>query len=347
MSGQYELGPKHTGCLNKAKELISEITDENNPKQRVKEYLTKIDTTYDDYLGMAVVLEEIAKQDSVSAYILADQFVFNEIMKSYGSCSPDTVVKKGETIGLLCLEPGYTGIQDIQTKAVKTANGWQVQGVKLISNEQIYSDKYLIFAKDEEGKIRLFPVIEDDIKINETKKSISCSDVILNQAEINLEIKDDTCIGLINDNYEKVQTIARTLIAAVAVGIGHSALINSIQTAKETKNHAGQSISTSQSLQFTLADMFAEIEGARMLTYYSADNIDKGKPNIKIASMAKVKASEAAASAAMKTLHILGNIGFIANKDTSLIQRAVDSQIKGGTNRIQKAQIYEYMLAKK
>ncbi len=352
MTGQFELGDKHLDCVKKTQSLIAEIQqineyDRKTPKSIIKEYLSNIDGTYDDKLGLAVILEEIAKSDSLVAYVLAEQIVFKELMEAYGSVKAEQVLAKGEIIGLLCMEPGYSTLDDIRTKAVKTSDGWQINGNKLISSEQIYSDKYLIFTKDEENKIRLFTILEENIKINEINKSISNSTVKLNQAEISTHLKDQCCIGMIKDNYEKIHTLARTLIAAVAVGIAHSALINSIQTAKETKNHQGESISSSQSLQFTLADLFAEIEGSRMLTYYSADSIDKNCPNIKIASMAKVKASEIAAKTAMETLHILGNIGFIANTDIALIQRATDSRIKGGTNRAQKAQIYQYMLAKK
>jgi len=359
MAGQYELSDKHLNCIKRTQDMISAVEEisarnDKNPKEKIKQYLSRSfgllpseSEIYNDYLGMVVSLEEIAKKDSLSAYILADQITFRNIMKDYGKCKADEVLTKGETIGLLCLEPGFSTFKDIQTKAVKTQNGWQLSGVKLISSEQIYSDKYLIFAKDEESKIRLFTIIEEDIKITEIAKSISSSQIIINQAEISTEIKDENCVGVINDNFEKVLTLARTLIATIAVGIGHSALISSIQTAKETKNAQGESVSTSQNIQFTLADMFSELESGRMLTYYSADSIDKGKPSIKIASMAKVKASEAAAQLALETVHILGNIGFIANSDLTLIQMAMDSRVKGGTNRIQKAQIYEYMLAKK
>jgi len=353
MTGQFELGDKHLDCINGAQALIAEVQqqlseyDRKNPKSLIKEYLQKIDGIYDDNLGLTVVLEEIAKNDSLTAYVLAEQIVFNKLMEAYGSVKADQVLAKGETIGLLCMEPGYSALSDIQTKASKIADGWQIEGIKLISSEQIYSDKYLVFAKDEENKIRLFTVLEENIKINEIEKTISNSSIKLNQAVISTQLKDQSCIGMLNDNYEKIHTLARTLISAIAVGIAHSALINSIQTAKETKNPQGESISSSQSLQFTLADLFSEIEAARMLTYYSADSIDKNCPNIKIASMAKVKSSEIAAKTAIETLHILGNIGFIANSDITLIQRATDSRIKGGTNRAQKAQIYQYMLAKK
>ncbi len=359
MTGQFDLGSKHLDCVKKTKDLILEIEknqEENKTPQKViNDYFSKSfgllpseSEVYNDYLGMIVCLEEISKQDSFSSYMLLDQIIFREILKTYTDIKAEEVLKSGEIVSLLCMESGFSGIKDLQTKASKTADGWQVEGIKFISNEQLYSDKFIVFAKDEENKIRLFIIQKENLEIKETEKTISSSKIVFNQVKIDHSLKEDQNIAVINDNFEQIHTIARTLIAAVSVGIAHSSLVRGIEVARTAKNSKNESLSMSQNIQFTLADMFSELEAARMLTYYSADSIDKGKPNIKIASMAKVKASEAAKNVTMESLSLLGNIGFIANTDFApLIQRSVSGQVKGGTNRIQRSQIYEYMLAKK
>jgi|GEM_PF-1678387 len=359
MTGQFELGKKHFECIKKTGELISEtnnnLPSDKSPKEVVKNYLSKSFGTllsdneiYNDYLGMIVSFEEMSKQDSLSAYILADQIIFREILKKYAKANAEDYLEKGETVSLLCMESGFTGLNDLQTRAVKTVNGWQVEGAKLISNEQIYSDKYLIFARDEENKIRLFLVPEDTMPAEEYEKTVSDSKIVFNKIKISHNFKDEQNIAVINDDFENILGLARTLIASISVGIAHSALVKGIEVVKETKNAKGETLSQSQNIQFNLADMFSEVESARMLTYYAADTMDKGKNNVKLASMAKIKASEAANRVTMEALHLFGNIGFIATNDFApLIQRSVDSRVKGGTNRLQKAQIYEYMLAKK
>ncbi len=359
MTGQFDLGAKHLNCIKKTKELISEIDKslppDKSPKEVIKSYLSNSLGTlpseneiYDDYLAMIVSLEEISKHDSLSAYILADQIIFREILKSYSNAKAENYLEEDETVSLLCMESGYSGLNDLQTRASKTDEGWHVEGTKLISNEQLYSDKFVIFARDEENKIRLFIIHEDNIKIVESEKTISSSRVAFNQVKLSHNFREDQNIAVISDKFENILAVARTLIAAISVGIGHSCLVRGIEVVKETKNSKGESVSSSQGIQFTLADMFSEIESARMLTYYSADSIDKGKTSIKTASMAKVKASEASSTVALETLNLFGNVGFIANSDFApLIQRSVDSRVKGGTNRLQRAQIYEYMLTKK
>ncbi len=356
MTGQFDLGARHLDCIKKTQELIDKnLSPDLNPKEVIKNYLgggfgtlPGENEIYGDYLGLIVSIEEISKHDSLSAYILADQVIFREILKTYTGLKAEDCINKGETVNLLCMESGFSGFKNLKTTAAKTAEGWQVEGTKLVSNEQLYSDKFVIFAKDEENKVRLFTIHESDIRIEESSKTISSSKIVFNQVKLSHNLKEEQCIATIEDNFEKVLTVARTLIAAISVGIGHSSLVKGIEVVKETKNSAGESVSTSQGVQFTLADMFTEVESARMLAYYSADSIDKGKINIKLASMAKVKASEAANSVTMETLHLFGNVGFIANTDFApLIQRSVDSRVKGGTNRLQRTQIYEYMLAKK
>ncbi|HSA07589.1 MAG TPA: acyl-CoA dehydrogenase family protein [Candidatus Gastranaerophilales bacterium] len=359
MNAQFDLGSKHLNCIKKTQESILEVEKEfsyeKNPKEIIKKYLSMTfgqipaeSKIYDDYLGMTLSIEELSKHDSLSAYVLLDQIVFREILKTYTNSKSENILSAIETIGLLCMEPGYSGINSLQTKAVKTNEGWQIHGIKMISNEQIYSDKFLVFAKDEENKIRLFVIPEENIKVEETEKMISSSKIIVNQINLSCTVSEKQNIAVINDNFEKIHTVARMLVAAASLGIAHSSLVKGIEVAKGTKNSKGETLSSSQSIQFTLADMFSEVEAARMLTYYCADAIDKGKYNVKIASMAKVKASEAANNVTNETLHLIGNIGYISNSDFgSLIQRSIDSRVKGGTNRAQRTQIYEYMLAKK
>ena len=360
MTGQFELGSKHLEKAKTAKEFISEVeagfTGDRNPKEVIKKYLEKTygnlpseSEVYNGFLGAILSIEEIAKQDALSAYMLLDQMVFRQILAKYSDLKAEDILAQDETISLLCMESGFSGVDSIQTKAVKTATGWQITGSKIISNEQLYSDKFLVFAKDEEGKLRLFVVPEEDVVVEEMEKTFASTKTVFNQINLEISLEDKRNVATFSDKGEDILALARTLIAAVSVGIAHNSLIKGIEVVKTTKDANNNSVSTSQSAQFTLADMFSELEAARMLTYYSADSMDKATFNIKIASMAKVKASEAAANVTMETMQLLGNVGFIANTEdfAPLIQRSSDCRIKGGTNRTHKTQIYEYMLAKK
>lgn len=354
MAGQFELGSKHIECMKLASQNIAELKGFNTKEAALKllgktyGFFPSESQVYDDYLGLTVSIEEIAKVLPGVAAILADQVLIREILKTYADNNVNAVLAAGEIFGILCSESGLSSLSNISAKAVRNSGQWTITGVKQISNEWGSADKYLLLAKDEEELIRIFIITEDQINLKIVNKSIGSVDVSLRQAEINLNLSDSAHAGIINDEMEFVQTVGRTLIAATAVGIAHSSLISSINVSKEVKNDAGQSLSSSQNIQFTLADMFAEIEASRMLTYLSANSIDEKKPNVKYATMAKVKASNIAAKSSVDALYLLGNIGYISNTEfASNILRAVDTQVKGGTNRNQLSKIYQYMLAKK
>lgn len=354
MAGQFEIGSKHIECKNLASAAIEEVKS-NNFNEVVKALYKKSygvipskDAAYDDYLGAVISLEEIAKVTPQAASVMVDQMVAQEILSRFATENGKNEFNPANIYAVLCSEPGMSTIDSITTKATKTANGWSLKGKKSITSEQLNSDKFFVFAKDEENKVRVFVIAKSNLSLNQVTKTVAGSNVVLNQLNIELDVPANSCVALLNDEYEKVQCIARTYIAAVSLGIGHSALVSSISTVKEVKGSGNLAISNTQSIQFTLADMYAEHDAAKMLTYYSANLIDNNKANIKFATMAKVQSTDSAASVSLQALQMIGNLGFLANTDfADAIQAAVNGQIKGGTNRVQKNQIYQHMLAKK
>lgn len=345
MAGQFELSAKHLDNKKQAQEAAIEIQS-LEAKEAVKTLYAKsygllpsTDAAYDDYIGLTISVEEIAKTNPVAATIIVDQIIAQEIIARYGTGS----FNKDEIIAILCSEPGISSLNELKTIVI---NG-SLQGKKLISKEQLNADKFFIFA-NEEGQTKIYSVAKAALNVINTAKNIAGTEILLNQVEINTSVSDSEYVAVINDNFEAVQSIARTLIAAVSLGVGHSALIAGIQTSKETKDGNGSAISNTQSIQFTLADLFAELESGRMLTYYSADLINSNKANIKFATMAKVQSSDTAAQISLQSLQMLGNLGYIANNDfAEVMQVAIAGQVKGGTNRVQKNQIYQYIMAKK
>lgn len=354
MTGQFELGAKHLENKKQAESAVAEIKA-LDCKAATKELYSKSygliparSKAYNDYLGLAVALEEIAKSCPVAASLLAEQELAQELLINYGNENAKDLLNTNELFSILCSEPGKALFDSIETKAVKASGGWEISGKKSITKEQLNADKFIVFTKDENNNPELFVIAKNDLNLLKVNKNFAGANLTLNQAELKLTLPEKNHIGTINDNYEKTMCIARTMVAAVSLGIGHSALAAGINTAKEVKGPENQAISNTQSMQFAFADMFGELEAARMLTYYSADVIDSNKPSIKFATMAKVQATDSASGISLQALQILGNLGYLANNDfADIMQVALNGQIKGGTNRTQKNLIYKYMLAGK
>lgn len=105
-------------------------------------------------------------------------------------------------------------------------------------------------------------------------------------------------------------SITRICIAAMAVGLAQGCFDLSREYAKE-REAFGKPISGFQAIQFKLADMAAEIEAARLLTYKAASLLDRGEPYAHAASLAKLFTTETAIRVANEAVCIHGGYGCI------------------------------------
>ena len=93
--------------------------------------------------------------------------------------------------------------------------------------------------------------------------------------------------------------------AAQAVGIGAEALDETLR-AISTRKANGKSMERSGTVQAQVADMAADLDGARLLWWQAASAIDEGKPAKGLAAMAKLQAARAARSVTSGCLQLLG-----------------------------------------
>ncbi len=353
MAGQFELAAKHLEVIKQAKSIVGGINADNSKdfaKELINNGYGEIPSqcnVYDDYLGATVAVEEIAKVNPAAAYFMVDQLVAKEIFAKYAPAKADRYLKDGQIVAVLCNESGMDR-SGLATKAEKIDSGWKLQGNKSISDEQKQADNFIVVAKNDSDKYVAFDVKKEQLSVDQVSKSIAGAEVILNQLVIDLELEEDQMLSVMPDKMERIMVIGKTLIAGLASGLSHSAIIVSVNAVKGVKNQNNTAVSATQGAQFTLADMYSEVEGGRILAYNSAAMIDENKPSIRFATMAKVQASDSAALVSTESLQLMGNIGYISGISfADSIRSSVTSQIKGGTNRVLKNQIYDYMLAKK
>ncbi|MET1050314.1 MAG: acyl-CoA dehydrogenase family protein [Acidimicrobiales bacterium] len=129
--------------------------------------------------------------------------------------------------------------------------------------------------------------------------------------------------------------VGRISIAALSLSLTQAVLDLALDYAKQ-REQFGQPISKFQAIQFKLADIATELEAARWLTYRAAYLRDTGQPFLKEASMAKLKASRLAVSAASEAVQIHGGVGYML--DSPVARFYCDAkvlEIGEGTNEIQ------------
>jgi short-chain 2-methylacyl-CoA dehydrogenase len=99
-------------------------------------------------------------------------------------------------------------------------------------------------------------------------------------------------------------------IAAMGVGLAQGALNEAISYAKERRAF-GRSISRFQAIQAKVADISAELEAARLLTYKAAIQKDRDEPFTLTAAQAKLKTGRLAVRACEEAVQIHGGYGYI------------------------------------
>ncbi len=125
-------------------------------------------------------------------------------------------------------------------------------------------------------------------------------------------------------------------VAAGAVGVAQACLDASVAYTQE-RWQFGQRIADFEMVQASLADMAADVEAARLLTYKAAWTKDRGLPATKATSIAKLFATEAAARAASEAVLLHGNRGYSSEYPVERHYRDIKGlQIYEGTSHIQR-----------
>lgn len=124
-------------------------------------------------------------------------------------------------------------------------------------------------------------------------------------------------------------------VAAMGVGLAQGALDQALAYARQRRAF-GRPISKFQAIQAKLADLSAEIEAGRLLTYKAAWLKDQGRPFTLCAAQAKLKTGRLAVRAAEEAVQIHGGYGYIEDYPVCRFYRdAKILTIGEGTDEVQ------------
>jgi len=119
-----------------------------------------------------------------------------------------------------------------------------------------------------------------------------------------------------------------------------------LEYAKQRKSF-GKPLIEHQAVAFKLADMFTEIEAARLLVYRAAWLVDSGFPNPALSSAAKLFASEVAVRVTYEAVQIFGGYGYSKEYDVERYYRdARVGTIYEGTSEAQRIVISRFLAGK-
>jgi alkylation response protein AidB-like acyl-CoA dehydrogenase len=145
----------------------------------------------------------------------------------------------------------------------------------------------------------------------------------------------------------EILTGGRVGIAAQSVGLAQSALDLATEYATD-REQFDQPIADFQTIRHKLADMHADTQAARLLTYDAARELDRGAPPAEAASMAKLKASETAMDVTNEAVQIHGGYGYTTDFPVERLYRdAKITTIYEGTSEIQRTVIARELLGER
>jgi alkylation response protein AidB-like acyl-CoA dehydrogenase len=125
-------------------------------------------------------------------------------------------------------------------------------------------------------------------------------------------------------------------IAALAIGIARAALEHALAYAAE-RQQFGKAIRDFEGMRFKLANMATRVEAARALLERAAAAKDAGRPVTKLASMAKLFASETAMYVTTEAVQVFGGYGYMKEYPVErLFRDAKVTEIYEGTSEIQR-----------
>ena len=308
-----------------------------------------------DTIAYALVMEEL----SVGYSSIADQCGLVELCATLLHGLGTEAQKKRYLAPLLQAEAACSfaltepdagsDLGSLVTAAEKSADGYVLNGSKIFIHNGPICDFALVLArspapadKSRRRPMSIFAVDADTPGFSRGAREHKMGQRASQLASLyfkDCRLPDSAVLGTDGDGFKHMMMVlekGRIGIASLSLGISRSALEESLRITAD-KVAADRPDANSQTVQWTLADMAADIYAARAMILHSSGLKDQGIPANMHASMAKLFASESAVKHTSAALQIAGLNGYIQGSTLERLYRdAKVTQIYEGTSEVQR-----------
>ncbi|GAA0460530.1 acyl-CoA dehydrogenase family protein (plasmid) [Halococcus dombrowskii] len=254
-------------------------------------------------------------------------------------------------------EPAHgSNVAGIETRAERDGDGFVINGNKMWITNGTVADVAVVMTKTSPSEghrgITAFLVPTDldgfSAEKIDNKLGIRASDL----AELILDdvrVPEENVIGEVDEGFYQLMEFfadGRVSVAAQAVGAAQAALDAAKDYATD-REQFDQKIAEFQGIRHKIAEMATNVEAARSLTYRAATNLQQGDDETarKLASMAKLFASEHAVDVADEAIQVHGGAGYVTDHPVERYYRdARITKIYEGTSEIQKNIVADTLL---
>ncbi len=312
------------------------------------------------HLAQAVIAEELAWGCAgMATSMIANDLALLPIVLGATAEQKDKFLKpftESFKLASFCLtEPGAgSDVAGMRTTARREGDFYVVNGQKQWITNGEYADQYTLFCTTDSTRKHkgiMCLVIEGRPKgltvgKHENKMGQRASNTVTLTFE---DVKVPVANRIGNEGEGFLLAMAtldnsRPLTAMFSVGIARAAMEHAIDYAKQ-RQQFGKPIAEFQAIQFMIADMAADIEASRLLTYKSAWLLDDGQRNTLVSSYAKRFAADMAMKATTDAVQIYGGYGYSREYPVEKLMRdAKLIQIYEGTSQVQRLVIARELL---
>ena len=281
-----------------------------------------------------IVLEEINRSGGNAAACHAQMYIMGTLLR-HGSEEQKRLYLPKIAAGDLRLQAfGVTepdagsDTTSIRTTAVRSSDGYIVNGQKIWTSRVQHSDLLLLLvrttpldqvAKRTDGLSLLLIDLRDAVGRGVTIKPIRTM-INHHTAEVffdNLHVPFEQLIGEEGKGFRYLLdslNAERILIAAESLGDGYWFIERTVQYANQ-RIVFGRPIGQNQGVQFPIAQAYVNIQAADLMRFRAAELFDSNAPCGAEANMAKLLAADAAWQAANTALQTHGGFGFATEYD--------------------------------
>jgi alkylation response protein AidB-like acyl-CoA dehydrogenase len=244
----------------------------------------------------------------------------------------------------------------MSTTAEKDGDEWVIDGQKTWITNGTVADVYIVMAKTDPDAghdgITAFLTETDRDGIEASritnKLGIHAADTATIHFE-GLRVPEENVVGEVGRGFYQLMQFfapARADVAAQATGVAQAAFDAAADYASQ-REQFDQPIAEFQAIRHKLAEMATDIEAARSLTYRAGAALEGDDPAeaTRLASMAKLFASEHAVDVTDEAIQVHGGAGYVDDHPVERFYRdARVTKIYDGTSEIQKNIIADQLL---
>lgn len=261
----------------------------------------------------------------------------------------------GELLGAFALTEPAAGSNpaDMRSTAVREDGGWRFQGNKHYITNAREADFIVLYAKTDAAaghrgiSAFLIPKGTQGITFSSPEKTMGLRGSTIYELALDCWLPASALLGNEGQGFATAMEVldrGRVEVAAMSLGIARAAMESSLQWVQD-RQIGKKPLAAYQGTQWRLADMHAQLDAARMLTWKAAEKRDSGQRFSLDSATAKLFAAECAGFVTDAALQLHGGYGYI--RDLPLERYVRDARILRifeGTSEIQKIIISRSLL---